>query len=303
MTRTILLSTLLLTACTGTATMQGAKGDRGATGPQGPTGAAATASPAAPPGVTAAPGPSEVGIVGPQGATGQRGPAGEPGAPGAIGAAGATGPQGGMGPMGPQGLPGVAGPQGAPGANGSPGGQGPAGATGAQGIQGPTGPAGATGATGPGGEAWLFVSGSRLSAVKRTMTGSDGSIWLEWTGFHDALRGADCSPARAEDGKIRCLPRSDLSMGSPPFTSGCTYKIAVDPGGLAVQKGWALEQVEIAGATAAYGYRVYLVAEEYTAGWIYYGTPSNCSAGNKVPGTKYWRLAGNSLPTDWVAFQ
>jgi hypothetical protein len=290
---------LLLTACTGTATMVGAKGERGATGPTGAMGPAATSA-----AVTGATGGGEVGIIGPQGATGSPGADGSPGTPGAPGAPGSTGPMGPTGVQGPQGIPGTAAMQGLPGVTGAQGPAGTPGATGAQGPQGVTGPAGATGATGatgPGGDFVRFVSGSRLTAVRRTFTGDDGSIWGEWLGFHDNDRNVDCAPMRAEDGKMRCLPRTDLMVSF--YKDGfCGLPLAYDSTGLASAAPWALEKLTIPGKQAE-GYRAHaVVAPRSYASTMSTGVPGSCTSTSGYSTWSYYTTSGYVHPTYWVAF-
>jgi hypothetical protein len=287
---------LLLTACNGTATMVGSKGERGATGPTGATGPAATST-----AVTGATGGGAVGIVGPQGATGPAGADGAPGTPGAPGPAGPVGAPGPTGAQGPQGIPGTAAMQGLSGVTGAQGPAGTPGATGAQGPQGVTGPAGATGATGPGGDFVRFVSGSRLTAVRRTLTGDDGSIWGEWLGFHDNDRNVDCAPMRAEDGKMRCLPRTDLVVWI--YKDGfCGLPLAYDSTGLASASSWALEEITIPGKQAQ-GYRAHaVVAPRSYANTMSTGVPGACTTTSGHETWSYYTTSGSVSPSYWVAF-
>ena len=109
----LVVSSLSLAACGGTAGTEGPEGQEGATGAAGATGA-----------------------TGAQGAAGDAGAAGQDGKDGANGEAGATGGTGAAGAQGAQGVQGIQGTAGATGATGATGAQG---AQGVQGIQGPPG--------------------------------------------------------------------------------------------------------------------------------------------------------------------
>ncbi len=111
---------------------------------------------------------------------------------------GLTGPQGPQGPEGPQG---------------------PQGVQGVQGLQGPKGDPGLAGDAAP------VTSGSRLTAVRRTWTGVDGSRYAEATyHFHDSQLDIDCAPQVAADGVVRCLPLVAIESIDNYADADCTIQ-------------------------------------------------------------------------------
>ena len=129
------------------------------------------------------------------------------------------------------------------------------------------------------------------------MTGSDGSKWNQATGFHDSLRGVDCSPAyRMSDGIQHYLP---TSMGTVGYFSdaGCAAKLVYVTGACAAPV-WASEASV---ACQLVQYRVYSVGALH-AGAIYNGTPGACYATTRPAGWTFYVAGAESPPSDWVAF-
>jgi hypothetical protein len=120
-------------------------------------------------------------------------------------------------------------------------GRGPQGPTGPKGDQGVPGPQGPAGDGGP-------VSGTRLKVLQGTFAGEDGSrLPNAMAQFYDTALGVYCTPERAADGELRCLPvATDFASLSTVYfmdpactqrvaayaqagTSGCAPKFAYDP--------------------------------------------------------------------------
>ena len=173
--------------------LQGPKGDQGLAGPAGPQG------PKGETGLTGSQGiQGATGLTGPKGDTGEQGIAGVQGPQGTSGSEGPKGDTGSQGVAGIQGPKGEAGPTGPKGDAGS---QGPIGLTGAQGIQGPIGLIGATGPAGAAAPTPVSAPATRalntafqisatrptlvsysvdISVVSLLLTGTQGTITLQY---------------------------------------------------------------------------------------------------------------------------
>uniref|UniRef100_A0A8I5Y779 Macrophage receptor with collagenous structure n=1 Tax=Rattus norvegicus TaxID=10116 RepID=A0A8I5Y779_RAT len=146
LTRTMVLTPILITGAPGPQGEKGSKGDKGLTGPKGEHGTKGDKGDLGLPGSKGDTGmKGDRGVTGSPGAQGNKGDAGKPGLPGLAGSPGAKGDQGKLGVQGPPGPPGAPGQSGA---KGEPGRTGPPGPTGPPGIAGNPGAAGLKGSKG-----------------------------------------------------------------------------------------------------------------------------------------------------------
>lgn len=171
---------------------------------------------------------------------------------------------------------------------------------GPQGAQGPKGEKGDPGEPGTPGSADVSSSGTRLRYLAKTLRGSDGSTYVQGGAFYDEELGVECTPAKATDGRTRCLPIGFWL--SPTFADAdCTQPATR----VLLQDDCAAPVFVVAAEAGACGaapaYTPRRTDGEITETFTKSG--GECRPATATPGYRSFRIREAEPPSSFVAFE
>lgn len=151
--------------------------------------------------------------------------------------------------------------------------------------------------------------GTRIIRRLETVDTPDGLSLVRFAGYHDKLRGEDCSPLAAEDANLRCLPSAKEIVDSRFIDPTCTIEvvpIADSPCEGAVPK-YAIKIVKWANPCVPTGHAIYELGAKYIAP-LYEKSNGSCiespampnhslyALGKKIESTEFVKLSVHALP-------